>query len=127
MFRDTHAFSGFAVKDIDEARRFYGETLGIETEDGPAGLGLKFAGGTTVFIYPKDDHVPATYTILNFDVEDIDTAVDELLARGLEMERYEGFEQDDRGIARGLAAGQGPDIAWFKDPSGNILSVLQSE
>jgi predicted enzyme related to lactoylglutathione lyase len=123
MFTDTPAFSGFAVDDIDAARAFYGETLGLRIEDGPMGvLSLQLAGDRTTMIYPKPDFVPATYTILNFDVEDVDAAVDELNARGVEMERYDGFEQDEKGIARG----QGPDIAWFKDPAGNILAVLKS-
>jgi predicted enzyme related to lactoylglutathione lyase len=121
MFTDTPAFSGFAVDDLDAARSFYGDTLGLRTEDGPMGvLSLQLAGDRPTMIYPKPDFVPATYTILNFDVEDVDAAVDELNSRGVEMERYEGFDQDEKGISRG----QGPEIAWFKDPSGNILAVL---
>jgi len=121
MFTDTPAFSGFAVDDLDAARSFYGDTLGLRTEDGPMGvLSLQLAGDRPTMIYPKPDFVPATYTILNFDVEDVDAAVDELNSRGVEMERYEGFDQDEKGISRG----QGPDIAWFKDPAGNILAVL---
>jgi len=124
MFANTPAFSGFAVDDIDAARTFYGETLGLDVKDGPMGvLNVELAGGRPTMIYPKPDFTPATYTILNFAVEDVDAAVDELAARGVQMERYEGFEQDDKGIARG----QGPDIAWFKDPAGNILSVLKPE
>src|SRR4051812_14927052 len=112
MFTDTPAFSSFAVDDLDAARKFYGETLGLRVEDGPMGvLALQLAGGRTTMIYPKPDFVPATYTTLNFDVEDVDAAVDELSARGVEMQRYDGFEQDEKGIARG----QGPDIAWFRD------------
>jgi predicted enzyme related to lactoylglutathione lyase len=123
MFTDTPAFSSFAVDDLDAARKFYGETLGLRVEDGPMGvLALQLAGGRTTMIYPKPDFVPATYTTLNFDVEDVDAAVDDLNARGVEMERYDGFEQDEKGIARG----QGPDIAWFRDPAGNILAVLKS-
>jgi len=123
MFANTPAFSGFAVDDIDAARTFYGETLGLDVKDGPMGvLNVELAGGRPTMIYPKPDFTPATYTILNFPVEDVDAAVDELAARGVQMERYEGFEQDDKGIARG----QGPDIAWFKDPAGNILSVLEA-
>jgi predicted enzyme related to lactoylglutathione lyase len=123
MFRDTPAFSGFAVDDIDAARTFYGETLGLKIEDGPMGvLSLQLAGDRPTMIYPKPDFVPATYTILNFDVEDVDAAVDELTSRGVEMERYDGFDQDEKGISRG----QGPEIAWFKDPAGNILAVLKS-
>jgi catechol 2,3-dioxygenase-like lactoylglutathione lyase family enzyme len=123
MFKDSKAFSGFAVKDIAAAKSFYGDTLGLDVRDGPMGnLELHLAGGQTIFVYPKDDHEPATYTILNFPVDDIDGAVDRLTAAGVTMERYEGpdFDQDPKGIMRG----NGPDIAWFKDPSGNILSVL---
>jgi predicted enzyme related to lactoylglutathione lyase len=124
MFANTPAFSGFAVDDLDAARKFYGETLGLDVTDGPMGvLNVELAGGRPTMIYPKPDFSPATYTILNFQVEDVGAAVDELTARGVEMERYEGFEQDEKGIARG----QGPDIAWFKDPAGNILSVLKPE
>ena len=121
MFTDTPAFSGFAVDDLDAARSFYGDTLGLRIEDGPMGvLSLQLAGDRPTMIYPKPDFVPATYTVLNFAVEDVDAAVDELNSRGVEMERYEGFDQDEKGISRG----QGPDIAWFKDPAGNILAVL---
>ena len=124
MFADTPAFSGFATDDLDAARSFYGETLGLEISDGPMGvLSLDFADGRSVMIYPKPDFTPATYTILNFPVDDVDAAVDELTSRGVEFERYEGFDQDEKGIARG----QGPDIAWFKDPAGNILSVLRAD
>jgi predicted enzyme related to lactoylglutathione lyase len=121
MFANTPAFSGFAVDDLEEARRFYGETLGLKISDGPMGvLSLELAGDRPTMIYPKPDFTPATYTILNFQVDDVDAAVDELTARGVEMERYEGFDQDEKGIARD----NGPTIAWFKDPAGNILSVL---
>jgi catechol 2,3-dioxygenase-like lactoylglutathione lyase family enzyme len=123
MFADTPSFSSFAVDDIDAARRFYGETLGVNVNDGPMGvLGLDLAGGTTM-VYPKPDFTPATYTILNFAVDNVDAAVEELGSRGVEFERYEGLEQDDKGIARG----EGPDIAWFKDPAGNILAVLKPD
>ena len=127
MFKDTPAYSGFAVDDIDKAREFYAETLGLEvvTEEMGA-LTLRLAGGRPTLIYPKPDFTPATYTILNFEVDDIDAAVDELGARGVSFERYEAFDQDEKGIARGLAAGQGPDIAWFADPAGNILAVMQT-
>jgi predicted enzyme related to lactoylglutathione lyase len=124
MFADTKAYSGFAVDDIEKALEFYGETLGVKTSvyDEENGLmSLQLAGGPDTLIYHKPDFVPATYTILNFSVDDIDKAVDELAARGVSFERYEGFEQDEKGIARG----PGPNIAWFKDPAGNILSVLQ--
>jgi predicted enzyme related to lactoylglutathione lyase len=124
MFKDTKAFSGFAVDDIDAARRFYGETLGLKIEDGPMGvLSLQLANSTTVMIYPKPDFVPATYTILNFPVQDVDAAVDDLTARGVEMERYDGFDQDEKGIMRD----NGPTIAWFTDPAGNILAVLNPQ
>ena len=122
MFRDSKAFSGFAVKDLDAARSFYRETLGLEVEDQPMGiLELRLATGASVLVYPKPDHVPATYTILNFPVSDVEAAVDRLVAAGVRMERFEGFEQDAKGIARD---GEGPTIAWFTDPSGNILAVL---
>jgi catechol 2,3-dioxygenase-like lactoylglutathione lyase family enzyme len=123
MLEDSHAFSGFAVDDVDEALRFYGETLGlnVETMDAENGLlTLHLAGGRDTWVYRKPDLAPANYTILNFEVDDIDKAVDELADRGVTFERYDGFDQDDKGISRG----QGPEIAWFKDPAGNILSVL---
>jgi predicted enzyme related to lactoylglutathione lyase len=124
MFGNSHAFSGFSTNDVAKAREFYGQTLGLETSEGMGALMLDLAGGGRVFIYPKDNHEPATFTVLNFPVEDIDAAVDKLTGAGITLERYEGAGQDERGIARGRAAGQGPDIAWFKDPAGNILSVL---
>jgi catechol 2,3-dioxygenase-like lactoylglutathione lyase family enzyme len=123
MFANTPAFSSFAVDDIDAARSFYRDTLGLEVSDGEMGfITLHLAGDRPTMVYPKPDFTPATYTILNFQVDDVDAAVDELSARGVEFERYEGFNQDERGIARG----DGPDIAWFKDPAGNILAVLAS-
>jgi predicted enzyme related to lactoylglutathione lyase len=123
MFESTKAFSGFAVDDMQKAREFYGETLGLKTsliddENGP--MWLHLAGERDTLIYPKPDFTPATYTILNFAVEDVDKAVDELAARGVRFERYDGFEQDEKGIFRG----GGPLIAWFTDPAGNILSVI---
>jgi catechol 2,3-dioxygenase-like lactoylglutathione lyase family enzyme len=121
MFAKTKAFSGFAVDDLQKAREFYGETLGLETSEEHGLLTLHLAGDRPTLVYPKEDHTPATYTILNFPVDDIDEAVDELTARGVRFERYEGFEQDEKGISRG----NGPNIAWFKDPAGNVLSVLQ--
>jgi predicted enzyme related to lactoylglutathione lyase len=124
MFKDTKAFSGFSVDDLTVAKAFYGQTLGIGIDENPQGLVLKIAGGNGTFVYPKKDHVPATYTILNFQVEDIDRAVEELTAKGVKFEHY-GEMTDKKGIARGLSVGQGPDIAWFKDPAGNILSVLK--
>jgi catechol 2,3-dioxygenase-like lactoylglutathione lyase family enzyme len=124
MFKQTRAFSGFSVNDLAAARQFYGNTLGLEVEENPQGLRLKIAGGNAVFVYSKGDHIPATYTMLNFPVEDIDKAVDELTGKGIKFEHYGKFT-DARGIARGISNNQGPDIAWFKDPAGNILSVLQ--
>ena len=125
MFADTKAFSGFAVPDIEQAREFYGTTLGIEvSEEGGGALILQLTNGERpTLIYPKPDHEPANYTILNFPVEDVEKAVDELTSRGVTIERYEGFDQDEKGILRG----EGPDIAWFKDPAGNVLAVLAVE
>jgi len=122
MFGNTKAFSGFSVDDLAAAKKFYGETLGLDVEESGPGLRLNIAGGNGVIVYPKPNHEPATYTVLNFPVDDIDQAVDQLSAKGVAFERYENT--DDKGIARGRAANQGPDIAWFKDPAGNILSVL---
>ena len=121
MFENTTAFSGFAVDDLAAARQFYGETLGLKTSEQYGLVTLHLAGGRDTLVYPKPDHEPASYTILNFAVDDIDAAVDELTRRGVRMERYDGMGQDDKGINR---AG-GPYIAWFKDPAGNILAVLQ--
>lgn len=124
MLKDSEAFSGLSVLDLGAAKEFYAGTLGVEvSEDGP-GLGLKLATGGLVFLYPKADHEPATFTVLNFPVDDIEAAVDELSSKGVEFERYDGFEQDERGIMNPHGAHPGPRIAWFKDPSGNILSVL---
>jgi catechol 2,3-dioxygenase-like lactoylglutathione lyase family enzyme len=122
MLANTPAFSGFAVPDIDAARDFYANTLGLEVSEENGLLTLKLAGDRPTLVYPKPDHTPATYTILNFQVEDIDAAVDELSGRGITFERYEGFPQDEKGVMRG----NGPDIAWFKDPAGNILSVIRA-
>ncbi len=123
MFGNTKAFSGFAVDDIDAAKKFYGEVLGIDVTEEHGLLNLHLGGDRDTLVYPKPGHTPATYTILNFPVEDIDAAVDELSTRGVTFERYDGFDQDDKGIARG---GDGPPIAWFTDPAGNILSVLEA-
>jgi catechol 2,3-dioxygenase-like lactoylglutathione lyase family enzyme len=122
MFADTKAFSGFAVDDVEKARGFYGDTLGLRTSEEHGMLTLHLAGDRDVLVYPKPDHTPATYTILNFPVDDVDAAVDELASRGVTFEQYEGMGQDEKGIMRG----QGPDIAWFRDPAGNILSVLKT-
>ncbi|HSD77555.1 MAG TPA: VOC family protein [Solirubrobacteraceae bacterium] len=121
MLAESKAFSGFAVDDLQKAREFYGDTLGLRTSEEHGLLTLHLAGARPVLVYPKPDHAPATYTILNFPVADIDRAVDELAQRGVRFARYAGFDQDERGIARG----DGPSIAWFTDPAGNILSVLQ--
>src|SRR6202035_1272057 len=121
MFADTEAFSGFSVSDIDEARKFYAETLGLRVTEQYGLLTLQLAGGRDTLVYPKADHTPASYTILNFAVSDIEDAVDGLAARGVRFRRYDNFDQDDRGIFRG----GGPLIAWFEDPAGNVLSVLQ--
>ncbi len=128
MFADTKAFTGFSVDDIEIAKKFYGDTLGIRVSDaGMGNIALQLAGGNDVFIYPKDDHVPATFTILNFEVDDIDKAIDQLVERGVTIARYDGMEQDEKGVMRGLEHDMGPNIAWFTDPAGNVLSVLQSE
>lgn len=125
MFTDTKAINGFAVDDLDEAKRFYGETLGLRTsvmDEQNGVMMLHLAGDRDTLVYRKPDFVPATYTILNFEVEDVDQAVDDLSAASVHFERYEGFDQDEKGIMRG----RGPEIAWFKDPAGNILSVLKN-
>jgi catechol 2,3-dioxygenase-like lactoylglutathione lyase family enzyme len=122
MFADTKAFSGFAVNDLAEAEKFYGETLGLRVSEQYGLLWLHLAGGRDTLVYPKPDHTPATYTILNFEGDDIDAAVDELGRRGVRIEKYDGTRQDEKGINR---PSSGPYIAWFKDPAGNILSVLQ--
>jgi catechol 2,3-dioxygenase-like lactoylglutathione lyase family enzyme len=121
MFENTKAFSGFAVDDLDKAREFYGETLGLKTSEQHGLITLHLASGRDTLVYPKPDHTPATYTILNFPVDDIEAAVDALVARGVRFERYDGMDQDERGIFRG----EGPYIAWFTDPAGNVLAVLQ--
>jgi predicted enzyme related to lactoylglutathione lyase len=122
MFKNTKAFSGFAVPDVEAAQKFYGDTLGIETSVEYGILTLHLDGGDRpTIVYPKPDHAPANYTILNFNVDDIDAAVDALTERGVEILRYDDFSQDERGIMREA----GPYIAWFADPAGNVLSVLQ--
>ena len=124
MFTNTKAYSGFAVDDLQKAQEFYGATLGLKTtvlDEENGLLSLELAGDRPTLVYRKPDFTPATYTILNFPVDDIDEAVDGLAARGVRFERYDAFEQDEKGISRG----NGPQIAWFKDPAGNLLSVLQ--
>lgn len=121
MFANTKAFSGFAVDDVPRAQRFYADTLGLKTSEEYGMMILHLAGDRDTLVYPKPDHTPADYTVLNFPVDDIDAAVDELAGRGVSFERYDGMEQDDKGIMRA----EGPYIAWFSDPAGNVLSVLQ--
>ncbi|MBY5162054.1 VOC family protein [Salsipaludibacter albus] len=121
MFDTTRTFSGFAVPDLAAAKRFYSETLGVEVSEEDGLLTLHLGPDGMVVVYPKPDHEPAVFTILNFPVDDIDRAVDELAERGAAFLRYDGFDQDARGISRG----EGPPIAWFTDPAGNILSVLE--
>jgi predicted enzyme related to lactoylglutathione lyase len=121
MLKDAKAFSGFAVNDIPKAKQFYAETLGLPVSEEYGMLHLRLGSGAEVLIYPKPNHTPASFTVLNFPVDDIDKAVDELAGRGVQFERYDGVEADEKGIARG----QGPYIAWFTDPAGNVLSVLQ--
>jgi catechol 2,3-dioxygenase-like lactoylglutathione lyase family enzyme len=121
MLANTKAYSGLAVSDLQAARKFYGDTLGLRTSEQHGLLWLHLAGGRDTLVYHQPDATPASYTILNFEVDDIDEAVGALAARGVRFERYDGFEQDDKGIFRE----EGPYIAWFKDPSGNVLSVLQ--
>jgi catechol 2,3-dioxygenase-like lactoylglutathione lyase family enzyme len=123
MFENTKAFSGFSVDDIPKAKEFYGEKLGLKVSEDAGLLTLHITGGGDIIVYPKEDHTPATFTILNFPVDDIEQAVDGLTKRGVDFERYEWAENDmdDKGIFRGM----GPLIAWFKDPAGNVLSVIE--
>lgn len=125
MFKNTKAFSGFAVNDLQKAKEFYGQTLGLDVSEANGLLTLHIAGGTKILVYPKENHTPATFTILNFPVDNIEQAVDELVSRGVHFESYNegGLVTDERGIFRG----GGPKIAWFKDPAGNLLSVLEAE
>jgi predicted enzyme related to lactoylglutathione lyase len=126
VLTDSPAFSGFSANDLEKARSFYEDTLGLRVTVMPEMGGLlrlHLGGGTEVLVYPKPDHTPATFTVLNFPVPDVEQTVDQLAARGVRFERYEGFDQDEKGIARG----QGPDIAWFTDPAGNIFSVMQQD
>jgi catechol 2,3-dioxygenase-like lactoylglutathione lyase family enzyme len=127
MFSKTKAFSSFSVDDMEAARTFYGETLGMEVTEENGMLTLHVAGGGNVLVYPKSDHTPASFTVLNFPVGDIDQVVDELIKRGVRFERYdfEGFEQDEKGIARSSGTQEGPPIAWFTDPAGNVIAVLE--
>lgn len=120
MFRDSHAFSGFSTDDVPTAKAFYADVLGLDVDEENGMLTLKLAGGGRVLVYPKPNHEPATFTVLNLPVDDVEAAVDALVAKGVTFERYEGMDQDGKGIMRG----NGPDIAWFKDPAGNVLSVI---
>jgi predicted enzyme related to lactoylglutathione lyase len=122
MFKESPAFSSFSVNDVPAAKRFYAETLGLDVADEMGGLRVTLGGGGVVFVYPKDDHQPATFTVLNFQVGDVDAAVDRLTAAGVRFERYDGeLATDEKGIVRDA---DGPTIAWFTDPAGNIMSVL---
>ena len=125
MLKDVKAFSGFSVNDIQKAKEFYGQTLGLNVSEAHGMLQLHVAGGTTILIYPKENHIPATFTILNFPVANVEQAVDDLTRRGVHFESYNegGLVTDEKGIFRG----GGPKIAWFKDPGGNTLSVLEAE
>ena len=123
MLRDSKAFSGFSAEDIPKAKKFYAETLGLDVSESHGLLTLRLAGGNNVLIYPKPNHIPATFTVLNFPVKDVDLAVDELTKRGVRFEKYDlpDLKTDKKGIMRG----NGPIIAWFKDPAGNILSLIK--
>jgi predicted enzyme related to lactoylglutathione lyase len=125
MLRDSKAFSGFSANDIEKAKEFYGRTLGLKVSESNGLLTLHLAGGNNVLIYPKPNHTPATFTVLNFPADDVDRSVDELTKRGVRFEIYDlpEIKTDKKGIMRG----NGPTIAWFKDPSGNILSVIERE
>lgn len=128
MFKDTKAFSSFSVNNLEQAKEFYGTILGLEIDQTPQGLNLHIAGSSPVFVYPKDNHIPATFTVLNFLVNSVDEVVEGLTAKGIHFERYdEGYlKTDEKGIARG-DGGSNPSIAWFKDPAGNFLSVLEEK
>lgn len=128
MLNDSYVFSGFSVNDLQKAKQFYQTTLGLTVDEDHMGLHIRLKTGAEVFVYDKPNHTPADYTILNFVVDDIDTTVDDLMAAGVTFERYDSMPmpQDEKGILRGKAANQGPDIAWFKDPAGNILSIISN-
>ena len=126
MFKNTKAFSSFSINDVAAAKEFYGETLGLNVDKMSVGLSIKLSGGAEIFLYPKEDHEPATFTVLNFKVADLDKAVDDLTAKGVKFEQYVGETGTDaKGIMRSTDPTHGPSIAWFKDPAGNFLSVLQ--
>lgn len=123
MFKESSAYSSFSVDDLQRAKEFYGGTLGLEVSEGPMGLELRLATGTTIFVYPKEDHAPATFTILNFPVDDLERAIEALTSAGVRLEIYDlpGLKTDERGVF----SGEGMKIAWFKDPAGNVLSVIE--
>jgi catechol 2,3-dioxygenase-like lactoylglutathione lyase family enzyme len=125
MFKGAKAFPSFSVNDLQKAKEFYGRTLGLDISELPQGLDIKLSDGLNVFLYPKPNHTPASFTVLNFPVDNIDDAVDELITRGIRLEKYDQAElhTDSKGIMRG----PGPQIAWFKDPSGNVLSVVEDK
>lgn len=130
MFKNTKVFSGFSVNDLEKAQTFYGKTLGIDIRrENGMGFSLNLSNGATIFVYPKDDHQPATFTILNFVVDNIDETMESLKNKNVRFLQYndDNLPQDEKGVLRGLRAGMGPDIAWFKDPAGNILSVIQEK
>ena len=120
-------FSSYSVTDLDRSKDFYSNMLGLKVEKNEMGLFLQLPGGGVVFLYPKKNHKPATFTVLNFEVKDVDETVDSLMKKGIKFEHYEGIQADDKGIARGFQSNQGPDIAWFEDPDGNIIAVMQSQ
>lgn len=128
MLGESKAFSGYSISDVQAAKKFYGETLGLNVSEDACGLSIKLGGGTAIFLYSKPNHQPATFTVLNFPVDNIDDAVHALSERGIIFEQYGGdIATDEKGIFRGSATGNSPDIAWFKDPAGNILSVLSGK
>lgn len=129
MFEAQAALSSYSVNDLGEAKVFYTKTLGLQIDNEDMDLQLLLPGGGKLFLYQKDDHQPATFTVLNFVVAHIDEALDALVAHGVVFEHYDNMPaaQDEKGVLRGIAAGQGPDIAWFKDPAGNILSLIQEK
>lgn len=128
MLKDVHTFSGYSVNDADMAKQFYSDVLGLTVDQDWMGLEVHLGDNRSVFLYQKDDHAPASYTVLNFLVDDINATIDTLVEKGVVFERYDSMpgEQDERGVMRGKAAGMGPDIAWFKDPAGNVLAVLSN-
>jgi len=126
MLKNNRVFNSFSVNDLSEAKAFYAETLGLDVKEMSVGLNITLAGGGEVFVYPKPDHAAASFTILNFIVDNIDSAVEELTSKGVTFEQYDGhMNTDEKGIFRGAATGHGPNIAWFSDPAGNIIAVME--